>query len=129
MDKKYVELFKTLAQAIAVSAEQVMEYDTKKNDENGAKVAETMRDDYLALVESINKAGDEYIPTKNDIARLLVGAMVEANQLQDRMKALKSALTGYQTDVIPKLQEIIESAETDEAIAKMVNEKFIIKEK
>lgn len=129
MDKKYVELFKTLAQAIAVSAEQVIEYDTKKNDENGAKVAETMRDDYLALVDSIKNAGDEYIPTKNDIARLLVGAMVEANQLQDRMKALKSALTGYQTDVIPKLQEIIENAETDEAVAKMVNEKFIIKEK
>ena len=33
MDKRYIELFKDLAQATAVSAEQVMEYDQKKGDE------------------------------------------------------------------------------------------------
>ena len=46
MDKRYVELFKELAKATAVSAEQVMDYDRAKNDEEGLKTAQTMRDDY-----------------------------------------------------------------------------------
>ena len=128
MDKKYIELFKTLAQATAVSAEQVMEYDSKKGDKHGAEVAETMRNDYQDLTDAITNAGDNYVPSKSDAARLLVGAMVQANQLPDRIKALKTALTGYQTDLIPKLQEIVEKAETDEDVANMANEKFVIVE-
>ena len=64
---------------------------------------------------------------KSDAARLLVGAMIQVNQLQDRINNLKKAMTGYQTDVIPKLQEIVD-AENDEAASKIADEKFIIKE-
>ena len=46
MDKRYVTLFKELAQATAASAETVMDYDREKGDENGLKTATIMRDDY-----------------------------------------------------------------------------------
>lgn len=125
MDKKYIELFKTLAQATAVSAEQVMDYDKAQGDEKGLQTATTMRDDFQELFDRIN---EDFILSKGDAARLLVGAMIQVNQLQDRINALKKAMTGYQTDVIPKLQEIVDNAENDEMANQMANEKFIIKE-
>lgn len=126
MDKKYIELFKTLAQATAVSAEQVMDYDKARGDERGLQTATTMRDDFQELFDKIN---EDFILSKSDAARLLVGAMIQVNQLQDRINALKKAMTGYQTDVIPKLQEIVDNAENDKMANQMANEKFIIEEK
>ena len=126
MDKKYIELFKTLAQATTVSAEQVMDYDKAQGDEKGLQTATTMRDDFQELFDRIN---EDFILSKSDAARLLVGAMIQVNQLQDRINALKKAMTGYQTDIIPKLQEIVDNAENDKMANQMANEKFIIEEK
>lgn len=127
MDKQYVTLFKDLAQATAASAEAVMDYDREKGDEKGLETATTMRDDFQTLTDKINESGEAYNMNKSDAARLLVGAMIQVNQLQDRINNLKKAMTGYQTDVIPKLQEIVD-AENDEAASKIADEKFIIKE-
>lgn len=127
MDKRYVTLFKDLAQATAASAEAVMDYDREKGDEKGLETATTMRDDFQTLTDRINESGEAYNINKSDAARLLVGAMIQVNQLQDRINNLKKAMTGYQTDVIPKLQEIVD-AENDEAASKIADEKFIIKE-
>lgn len=124
MDKKYVELFKELAKATAVSAEQVMDYDRAKNDEAGLKTAQTMRDDYNALHDKIND-GSEL--DKADFAKLLVGAMIVVNQIQDRLATLQKAMSGYQTDLIPKLNKIIE-AETEDEVKKLATEEFSIKE-
>ena len=126
MDKKYIELFKTLAQATTVSAEQVMDYDKAQGDEKGLQTATTMRDDFQELFDRIN---EDFILSKSDAARLLVGAMIQVNQLQDRINALKKAMTGYQTDIIPKLQEIVDNAENDKMANQIANEKFIIEEK
>lgn len=123
MDKKYVTLFKELAQATAASAETVMDYDREKGDEQGLKTATIMRDDYQDLVSRIDVT--EYVISKADAAKLLVGAMIMTRQLQDRINNLKSAMAGYQTDVIPKLQEIVD-AETEEEAQQIANGKFII---
>lgn len=125
MDKKYIVLFKDLAQATAASAEQVMDYDREKGDEKGLATATTMRDDFQDLASKID--GDDYVPTKADAARLLVGAMIQLNQIQDRLNNLKKAMTGYQSDVLPKLQAVVD-AEDDEAAGKIANEKFVIEE-
>ena len=125
MDKKYIELFKNLAQATASSAEAVMDYDREKNDENGLKTATIMRDDYQNLTEKFNN--ENVVFTKADAAKLLVAAMIQTNQLQDKLNNLKKAMVGYQTDVIPKLQAILDT-ETDEAANDLANEKFIIQE-
>lgn len=125
MDNKYITLFKDLAQATASTAETVMEYDRQKNDEKGLETATIMRDDYQNLVDKIATTED-YVLDKADAAKMLVAAMIQVNQVQDRINNLKKAMTGYQTDVIPKLQEVVD-AEDDEAASKLANEKFIIK--
>ena len=124
MDKKYVTLFKELAQATAASAETVMDYDKEKGDEKGFETARIMRDDFQDLVSRIDVT--EYVMSKADAAKLLVGTMIMANQLNDRMEAYKKAMAGYQTDVIPKLQEIVDNAADDADAAEMANKKFII---
>ena len=126
MDKKYITLFKELAQATAASAETVMDYDRDKGDQKGLDTATIMRDDYQALAEKLD---EKYQINKADSAKLLVGAMIITNQLQDRINNLKKAITGYQTDVIPKLQRIVDEAKNDEEVTKMANELFIIKDK
>jgi hypothetical protein len=124
MDNKYITLFKDLAQATASTAETVMEYDRQKNDEKGLETATIMRDDYQNLADKIATTAD-YVLDKADAAKMLVAAMIQVNQVQDRINNLKKAMTGYQTDVIPKLQEVVD-AENDEAASKLANEKFII---
>lgn len=127
MNKKYVILFKDLAKATAISAESVMDYDRQKGDEKGLETATIMRNDFQELADLINTAGDDYVPTQPEAARLLVGAYVMANQLQDKINALKKAMAGYQTDIIPKLKKIVDEAGADEEKAKqMANELFII---
>lgn len=112
MNKNYVELFKTLAQAMEVSAETVMEYNHEKNDINGEKTAAIMREDYQKLGDRI--IAENYTLTNEDCAKLLVGALVIANQLQDKITNTKKALAGYQTDVIPKLQELLNKTSENE---------------
>ena len=126
MHNKYIQLFKELAKATAVSAEQVMDYDKQKNDEKGLAAAETLRDDFNALYDKIAAKDFDGILEKADFARLLVGTLIIVNQLNDRITALKKALSGYQTDIIPKLQEIVDNAKDDEEAMKIAEEKFII---
>ena len=123
MDNKYIVLFRELAKTTATTAETVMEFNRTKNDEEGLKTATMMRDDFQNLADKID---DSYVLTKEDAAKLTVASMIVVNQLKDKLDTLKSALTGYQTDLIPKLQDILEKAENDEDVAKMANEKFII---
>ena len=125
MDKKYIELFKNLAQATAATAETVMDYDRQKDDQKGLETATIMRDDYQALAESLDNLKEDYEINKVDAARLLVAAMIQINQIQSRINNLKQAMVGYQTDVIPKLQEVVDASD-DEAASKLANEKFII---
>ena len=125
MDKKYIELFRDLSQSAASSAETVMEYDRQQGDEQGLKTATMMRDDFQALHDRIDL--ENYQITKDDAAKLLVSAMMISNQLQDKVNTLKKAITGYKTDIIPKLQDIVDNASNDEEAQKIADEKFIIK--
>ena len=126
MNKKYIELFQEMAKAMATSAETVADYNKQQNDEKGEATAFQMRDDYQALFDKIKEFGEDYVPTKNDCAKFTVAAMVLVNQLQDKITAYKNAVTGYQTDVIPKLRDIVDNA-TDNNIVEMIEEKFNIK--
>lgn len=127
MHKKYIELFKELAHATEVSAEQVMEYDKSKNDEKGYETAQTMRNDFAALYDKIKNENFDGVLTKAEYAKLLVGCYIVVGNLQDRVEALRKAIAGYQSDLVPKLSKIIE-AETDEAAQAAAEEQFVIKE-
>ena len=126
MHKKYIELFKELARATEVAAEQVMEYDKSKNDDKGYETAKTMRDDYAALYDKIKDETFDGILTKAEYAKILVGCYVTVGNLQDRIQALQKAIAGYQTDLIPKLDAVI-AAESDEKAQAIAEEQFQIK--
>jgi hypothetical protein len=126
MDKKYVQLFKELTRATAVASEQVMDYDKSKNDEEGLKAAQRLRDDYENLNQEIVEGGDEWVPDKSQATKLLLASMIQITQLKDKIEALHKAMVGYNTDLVPKLQEIVDTAADDEAAKKMANEKFIL---
>jgi len=128
MHSKYIELFQQLAETTAASAEQVMDYDRKKGDEKGLATATSMREDFSNLRQRIKDAGDNYEMTKDDCAKLAVGSMIIVNQLQDRINVIKKAVAHYQTDIIPKLQDILNTCNTDEEVAEEANKKFIIEE-
>ena len=58
MDKKYIELFKNLAQTTAATAEQVMDYDREHGDNQGLETATFMRNDFQELANRMSN--DEY---------------------------------------------------------------------
>lgn len=125
MHKKYLELFKELTRATAVAAEQVMDYDKEKKDDKGFETAKTMRDDFEALHEKLTAESFDGNLTKAEYAKLLVGCYVIVGNLQDRIEALKKAIAGYQSDLVPKLSKIIE-AENDAEAQKLANEHLIV---
>ena len=124
MDKKYLQLFKELARATAVSAEQVMEYNHTLHDDDGEETARIMRDDYQKLYDKMADKEFDGTLTKAEFARLFVGAYIMINQLNTRLTTIKNAIKGYETDIVPKLQKIIDA--TDEDYAKIAEEIFII---
>lgn len=126
MDKKYITLFKELAQSVAASAETVMDYDREKGDEKGLENATIMRDNFQELVDRIDVT--EYVISKADVAKFLIASTIITNQIQTKINALKTALAGYQTDLIPKLQDILDHASSEEEVQKMAEEKFTISE-
>ena len=128
MDKKYVELFRDLAQATAVAAEQVMEYDKSQGKDEAFEAAKFMRDRYQELTENLNTHGENYQLKKTDVAELLIAAVAQQTQIEERIGNLRKALVGYQTDVTPKLQKILDAANDDNDAANLANENFILED-
>lgn len=128
MDKKYLTLFKELAQATAASAEIVMDYDKKKEDDTGYKTAQIMRDNYQDLKDRIETAGDNFELNQSDAAKLVIASIIFVNQLQDKITNMNTAIKGYTDDLIPKLKEIVDNTANDEEAIKLANETFVIKE-
>lgn len=125
MDKKYLQLFTELTRAVEVLSEQVMDYDKAQNDEKGLETAEIMRDDFAALHD---KLGTNEPLTKAEYAKLLVAAMIVANNIEDRIKSERKAIEGYKIDIIPKLSRINDETTNDEEAIKLAEEIFKISE-
>lgn len=129
MDNKYVTLFREIARNTEIMAERVMAYDKEKKDEKGEKTAQTMRDDFAKLHDKF--AAKDFNPdtiTRSEWAKILVGAMVISNNLEEEVKKIKNAQRGYKIDLIPKLNRIMEETKTDEEALTLANELFEISE-
>lgn len=125
MQKQYLQLFTELAHTTEIIAEQCMDLDLKDNDSNGMKAAETMRDDYARLYDRMRE--DDFILeqlTKSDYAKILLGAIIFANQLEKKLEIEEKVLKGYQLDIIPKLNKIINDSESEDDIKNMAHELF-----
>lgn len=124
MNKEYQNLFKELAHAVELLAEQVMEYDHNHNDDEGEKTAQIMRDDFAALTEKFS--ADEPALERIDYIKLLTGVYIIVNNLQDKITNLKKTIDGYQTNVGAKLQRIMNETKTDEEANNLAAELFNI---
>ena len=127
MNEKYIQLFKEITKSTAIIAEQVMDMNHSQNDEKGEETAKIMRDDFANLNDKINVDNfDATTLTKPEFAKLLVCTLIIVNNFKDRIKNMQQAVNGYETDVIPKLQKIVDV--TDESkIPELIQELFTIK--
>ena len=127
MDNKYKKLFDEIIHTVEILSEQVMEYSHNLNDEHGENTARVMRDDYANLYDRVTKTDfNTDTLTKADFAKILVGALIVTNNIEERITAEKKAVEGYKNDVIPKLQRIIDKAKTEDDVLKMAKELFKI---
>ena len=126
MDAKYLQLFAELANTSEILAEQVMEKDHQDGNEAGEKTAQFMRDDYRGLKDRVAQGPDAL--EKKDYTRLMAGALIVANNIADRIKAYQVAYQGYKTDLLPKLQRILEETKTDEEAKNLAEQLFTIKD-
>ena len=122
INERYHKLFEELAHTTEITAEQVMELDKQKNDEDGLKTAETMRDDFAKLYDRLSNP--DYNITRNDYLKLLVGAFIVVNVLENNKKTTELSIHGYKSDVIPKLQRIMDETSDDSEAEKLSNEIF-----
>ena len=128
MDKTYLTLFTELAHTTEILAEQVMENDGSK--EQAVNAAKTMRSDYAQLYDRLrDKNFQESSLKREDYAKLLVGAIITAQQIENRIKTEQAALSGYKIDVIPKLERIVNESEDTESAQKLAQEILTIEEK
>lgn len=129
MKSGYEKLFQEIARTNEILAERVMELNHNQNDAKGEETAEIMRHDYSKLYDKFGKDDFELEQlTRNDWAKLLVGAMIAVQNIEDRIKGEQKAVEGYKLDVIPKLQRVIDETKTDAEVQKLVLEIFKIKE-
>lgn len=131
MDKHYLKLFTEMTHTIEVLAEQVMELNKTKGDDKGVETATIMRDDYRSLYDRMRQENfDEKTLTKKDYARFLVGAIIVAQQIDNKIKNEKKALSGYKVDLIPKLERVINEVKSDDdkdKLSALIEELFSIK--
>ena len=122
MDNSYKTLFIEMCKSATVLAERVMDYDKKQNDEKGYQTAEMMRNDYQRLSDLLI-AGTEL--TYNDYVKLLAAGYMVVNNLQSEVEMQQKAIRGYKTNILPKLNRIMEETkDKPEEMAKLVEELF-----
>ena len=127
MDKSYLKLFETLIHSAEVLAEKVIEYDDSKNDLDGKRTAEIMRDDYAALYDKI-RSNEDVSLTKADFAKLLVASYIVSNNMELQIKQLQTSYDNYKKLLTPKLGRINDETKTDEEAMALANEIFVINE-
>ena len=126
MNKMYTQLFLEIAKSTELLAERVMELDHKNNDLKGEATAKIMRDDFNALKEKLQSDGTAL--SRSEWIKLLSGAMIVSNNIEDQIKTLQKANSGYKLNIIPKLNRIMNETETDEGAQTLANELFQISE-
>ena len=116
MNEKYKTLFALIAQTMETTAERAMEDDKAKNNLQAYKTAKEMRSKYARLHDLLTSKTVEYIPVKNDIIDLYIGANLVAQQIETRVRREQTALQGYRLDLIPKLEKAMKNEDEIEKI-------------
>ena len=87
-----------------------------------------MRNDYQNLCDKLAVDNSDVTLSKSEYAKLLVGAMIIINNIQNRIASEQRAVENYNMDVLPKLQRIINEASNDTEAQTLANTLFQISE-
>ena len=109
MNDKYKYLLSLIAQNMESVAERAMEDDKAKNDMQAYKTAKEMRSKYARLHDLLTSKTVDYVPVKNDIIDLYIGANIILQQIRARIQKEQAAVLSYETDLIPKLKKAMEN--------------------
>ena len=124
IDKNYIKLFQTLAQAAEILAERVAEYDEKNNEPDKKRSAEVMREDFAHLNDKLSKADEATQLTRGEFIKLLVASYIVSNNLKIQIEQLQKTLDNYQVLIIPKLSRINDESKSDDEAMALANELF-----
>ena len=124
MDKNYIKLFQTLAQAAEILAEKVAEYDEKNNEPDKKRSAEVMREDFAHLNDKLSKTDEATQLTRGEFIKLLVASYIVSNNLKIQIEQLQKTLDNYQVLIIPKLSRINDESKSDDEAMALANELF-----
>lgn len=105
MDKKYQQLLSAIARSVEILAEKAMELHHKEGDHKGFETASEMRNKYSRLHDLLEK--EQVKLSREDFITLYIGAGLVIKQIEGKIHRDRLALKGYQTDLIPKLEEIV----------------------
>ena len=125
MDKKYLELFQALCTAAETTAESAMEYNRSQNETKGEEASQRLRDDFARLGDKLNAENFDGNLARSEYAQLAVAAYIVMNNLKTKIDSLRKSITAYETDIMPKLSQIIDESSSDEE-AQSIADKILI---
>lgn len=102
----YYELFSTIALGAANLAEKVLDENKKSNDLKGYAASKKLRDSYLKLKDKVD---NRKTLEKNDWCVLLVATKLMLDGIKGDIKRYQTIANHYETVLLPKLQEVVNS--------------------
>lgn len=125
MDKHYIEIFHGMVDYVSTNMKKMLQLRLISKDQIPETEAAMMQ--YFTLAQKLEQQDTKFIPSRNDITLLKGATIIYAEKLKYEMGQLEQSYDGAKSLAVT-LDEIERKAETDEAVAKYVAEKFIIKE-
>lgn len=125
MDAKYVKLFTEIARTISILSENVMDYNKEHNDEHGYEASETMHNEYTNLWHKLEDNPNITL-TRAEYAKIYIGSLIIIEQIESRIEKDKIALAGYKSDMVPKLEQIMNQTKNDSEAEKLGKKIFQI---
>lgn len=124
MNDKYLVLLKQIAANTQLLAQQAIEIEQKQDNGKGADVANIMLQDFKNLSDKLEITPEEL--NKSDYSKLLVGVLIIINHIKDLIIVQQKTIDNYNQTIVPKLQEIIDTAKTDEEVKELSQKLFKI---
>ena len=123
MDKKYQHLLALIARSVEILAEKAMEINQENNNQENLETSRIMREKYSKLYDRLDTEEPVSL-SHNDYIDLYIGAGLVVKQIEGKIARDRLAIKAYRTDLIPKLEEIVNYK--DEDLQEKVNNLFTV---
>lgn len=99
----YLPLYKEIARKGEVIAEQTIEFEEKRNNEENKQTALKMLDTFRTLSDNLSKK--EYELSHSDYTYLFIGSTFVVEGLRAQIAKLQSVLKKYEDEIMPHLKQ------------------------